>query len=359
MDRRHFVTSLAGATAGAYAMGRSGGAALGQTPAAAKRREVSIAGKRIKVIDVHCHCVVDVADVVKGTPLAKSGGGGGNQVLGPQRLQIMDQQGVDVQALTINGYWWYAADRDLARRIVQVAERGAGEVGGGAPGSVRRARVGRAAASGSGGRAARARRQAAGAARRHDRRSRQRRGRLAAEVRSVLGQGGRARRAGVHAPGRRGQHPPRGRAARTRRSRQHHRQPARDHLLLHAVDLRRHARQVPRPEGLRRARRRLPAVLSRAHRRGVRRPAATPTAPTRSDRASTSSAELLVDTMVFSEEGLRHLVAEVGVGQVVYGTDVPFNWPVTVDLILNAPFLPNADKEAILGGNAAKLLRIN
>jgi predicted TIM-barrel fold metal-dependent hydrolase len=62
--------------------------------------------------------------------------------------------------------------------------------------------------------------------------------------------------------------------------------------------------------------------------------------------------------MVFSEEGLRHLVAEVGVGQVVYGTDVPFNWPVTVDLILNAPFLSNADKEAILGGNAMKLLRI-
>ena len=49
--------------------------------------------------------------------------------------------------------------------------------------------------------------------------------------------------------------------------------------------------------------------------------------------------ELLVDTMVFSDEGLRHLVAEVGVSQVVYGTDVPFNWPVTVDLVLNASFL--------------------
>ena len=86
---------------------------------------MSIAGKRIKVIDVHCHCVVDVAEVVKGTPLAKSaGGGGGNQVLGPQRLQIMDQQGVDVQALTINGYWWYAADRELARRIVQAQNEG-------------------------------------------------------------------------------------------------------------------------------------------------------------------------------------------------------------------------------------------
>jgi aminocarboxymuconate-semialdehyde decarboxylase len=68
--------------------------------------------------------------------------------------------------------------------------------------------------------------------------------------------------------------------------------------------------------------------------------------------------ELFVDTMVFSNEGLRHLVAEVGVGQVVYGTDVPFNWPVTVDLVLDAPFLNDTEKEAILGGNLARLLRI-
>ena len=33
--------------------------------------------------------------------------------------------------------------------------------------------------------------------------------------------------------------------------------------------------------------------------------------------------QVIVDTMVFSEEGLRHLIAEMGVGQVVYGTDVP------------------------------------
>jgi aminocarboxymuconate-semialdehyde decarboxylase len=68
--------------------------------------------------------------------------------------------------------------------------------------------------------------------------------------------------------------------------------------------------------------------------------------------------QILVDTMVFSEEGLRHLVAEMGVGQIVYGTDIPFNWPVTVDLVLQAPFLRDADKEAILGGNLMKLLRI-
>jgi aminocarboxymuconate-semialdehyde decarboxylase len=68
--------------------------------------------------------------------------------------------------------------------------------------------------------------------------------------------------------------------------------------------------------------------------------------------------ELLIDTMVFREEGLRHLVAEVGAGQMIYGTDYPFDWPIGVDFVLNAPFLSTADKEAILGGNAIKLLRI-
>jgi aminocarboxymuconate-semialdehyde decarboxylase len=68
--------------------------------------------------------------------------------------------------------------------------------------------------------------------------------------------------------------------------------------------------------------------------------------------------ELLIDTMIFREEGLRHLVAEAGVGQIVYGTDYPFDWPVGIDFVVNAPFLSNADKEAILGGNAMKRLRI-
>jgi aminocarboxymuconate-semialdehyde decarboxylase len=68
--------------------------------------------------------------------------------------------------------------------------------------------------------------------------------------------------------------------------------------------------------------------------------------------------ELYVDTMIFHEEGLRHLVAECGVSQIVYGTDYPFDWPVGVDLVLKAPFLKDADKQAILGGNAARLLRM-
>jgi len=67
---------------------------------------------------------------------------------------------------------------------------------------------------------------------------------------------------------------------------------------------------------------------------------------------------IMVDTIIISEEGLRHLVAEVGTSQIVYGTDEPFVWPLTLDIILNAPFLSDAQKEAILGGNLVKLLRL-
>jgi aminocarboxymuconate-semialdehyde decarboxylase len=68
--------------------------------------------------------------------------------------------------------------------------------------------------------------------------------------------------------------------------------------------------------------------------------------------------QIFADTMVFSEEGLRHLVAEMGASQVVYGTDQPLNWPHTLDLIIDSPSLTDEQKIAILGGNLARLLRI-
>ena len=111
-NRRAFMLSLLAGAAGAYAMRRD--VAAWQ---ASSRRQVTIGGRRIRVIDGHAHCVIPVRHITKGTPLEKMGGGGGNNVLGPERLQIMDQQGVDVQSLTINNFWWYAADADLARQI--------------------------------------------------------------------------------------------------------------------------------------------------------------------------------------------------------------------------------------------------
>jgi aminocarboxymuconate-semialdehyde decarboxylase len=61
--------------------------------------------------------------------------------------------------------------------------------------------------------------------------------------------------------------------------------------------------------------------------------------------------------MVFSAEGVRHLVAEMGPSQVVYGTDMPYVWPDTIDAILEAE-IPDAQREAVLGGNLVKLLKL-
>jgi aminocarboxymuconate-semialdehyde decarboxylase len=69
--------------------------------------------------------------------------------------------------------------------------------------------------------------------------------------------------------------------------------------------------------------------------------------------------QLYFDSMVFTTEGLRHMVEEVGSSQIMIGTDYPFKWSETiVDDVLNTPWLSDADKRAILGGNAEKLLKI-
>ena len=56
---------------------------------------------------------------------------------------------------------------------------------------------------------------------------------------------------------------------------------------------------------------------------------------------------------------MRHLVAEVGASQIVMGTDYPFPWTRTsVDHILDAPGLSDAERTAMLGDTAARLLGI-
>ena len=60
-----------------------------------------------------------------------------------------------------------------------------------------------------------------------------------------------------------------------------------------------------------------------------------------------------------TSEGLRHLAAEVGSSQVVLGTDYPFPWTKTaVDHILSTPGLSEAERIAILGETAERLLAI-
>jgi aminocarboxymuconate-semialdehyde decarboxylase len=62
---------------------------------------------------------------------------------------------------------------------------------------------------------------------------------------------------------------------------------------------------------------------------------------------------------VFTSEALRHLAAEVGVSQLVIGTDHPIPWQAkSVDHVLGAPGFTAAQRRAMLGETAAKLLRI-
>ena len=65
------------------------------------------------------------------------------------------------------------------------------------------------------------------------------------------------------------------------------------------------------------------------------------------------------DTLVFTDEALRHLAAEVGVSQLMIGTDHPIPWQSeSVDHILNAPGFTDAERRMMLGETAAKLLGI-
>jgi aminocarboxymuconate-semialdehyde decarboxylase len=69
--------------------------------------------------------------------------------------------------------------------------------------------------------------------------------------------------------------------------------------------------------------------------------------------------QLYFDSLVFTPEALRHLAAQVGTSQLVMGTDYPFPWTRTaVDHILDTPGLSDAERASILGRTAADLLGI-
>ena len=66
--------------------------------------------------------------------------------------------------------------------------------------------------------------------------------------------------------------------------------------------------------------------------------------------------QLHFDAMVFTPEGLRHLVAQGGASQIVLGTDHPIPWEQhPVDHVFATTTLSDKEKAAILGGNAARL----
>jgi hypothetical protein len=82
--------------------------------------------------------------------------------------------------------------------------------------------------------------------------------------------------------------------------------------------------------------------------------------PKKAPTAYLKDGQLFFDTIVFTPEALRHLIAETGPGQIMIGTDYPFPWTSTeIDLVLKTPGLNDEQRIAILGGTAAKLLGIS
>ena len=70
--------------------------------------------------------------------------------------------------------------------------------------------------------------------------------------------------------------------------------------------------------------------------------------------------QLYFDSVLFTPEDMRHLIAVVGASQVVVGTDYPTLWNRTpVDRILAVPGLNDEERISIFGNTAAKLLKLS
>jgi aminocarboxymuconate-semialdehyde decarboxylase len=330
---------------------------MGRVDAQAKRKEIRVGGKRVTVVDVHAHCVFpEVSQKVPGANAPRVAPP--TLVLGPERFASMDERGIDVQALSVNTYWWYSADRELASKIVAIHDEGL-----------------------------------AAWCKQHPERfvalssvALQFPDLAAQQLEhAVKNLGARGASIGGHVEN----EPP--------TSAKYDAFWAKAQELDVPVFMHPNNAQNIARDGSLDGKGSLPNIvgnplettvflshmiyegtldrfprlkLCAAHGGGY-----LPSYLGRSDASCTLRPDascsnkrkpseyfrdqLLVDSMVFSSEGLRHLVAETGAGQVVYGSDMPYPWPDTIDLIVDAPFLSNADKEAILGGNLRKLLRIS
>jgi len=356
MRRRQFITS-------AIAVGM--GSTFGTSRAAAwlqqssTRRQVTVGGRRVKTVDMHAHVAVpaDLVDIVKGTPLENTVRGqlNGNLVISDARLRAMDEQGIDVEVLTVNAYW-YAADRDVAARLIPAQNEA----------------LVRAVAS----HRDRFVPMATVALQHPD---------LAAEQLQYAVEKLGMRGAGIGATVNGDElanpkfdpfwakaeslgalifmHPAGVPELRNRLQGNGFLtnvigNPLETSIALSHLIFEGTLDRFPRLKlcgahagGF------LPSYIGRFDHGCMTFPANCTNKNQK--KPSEYLKQLYFDSMVFTGEGLRHLVAECGASQIFMGTDYPFPWTSTsVDHILKAPGISDADRVALLGGNASKLLGI-
>jgi aminocarboxymuconate-semialdehyde decarboxylase len=351
-SRRRFLQQFAGGAFGLLAL-EPGRYALGQ-PA---RKRVELGGRSATVVDIHAHCVFpELEQVIAGTNLGGTAFPG-FVTLGPERLDAMNARGIDIQALSVNAFWWYDADEALASRIVETQDTKLAEwcerypdrfVALTSPAlqfpelaakqleyAVRE--LGHRGAS-------------IGGHVQNEPPTDERYDPFWAKAEdldvpvfmhpnnalNIVREGGLAGRGGL---GNIIGNPLETTAFLT-------------HMIFDGT-----LDKFPRLKicaahggGF------LPSYLGRSDVACTLR-RADDCANSRDVRDYFKD-QILVDSMVFSDEGLRHLVAETGVSQVVYGSDMPYDWPDTIDFIAGAAFLDDEEKRAILGGNLITLLRI-
>jgi len=351
-NRREMLARVVGGIAALASLGCGfARPALAQAPP--RRREVAVNGRRIRTVDLHAHCHVPEADALMGLKAPAPG-----LVVSPERIVAMDRQGIDIEALSLNPIFWYKAEPDLAGQVVKLQNEKLAEICAAQPDRF----VG-----------------LASVALQHPD--------LAAQQLddAVKNLGLRGALIGGSVNGEELSDP------------KFHPFWAKAEELAVVIFIHPQGTDELRTAGRLKGNGVLENVIGNplettialshlifegtldaypglkicaAHAGGylpsyaARSDQGCVTFPARCTRAlakkpSEYLRQLYFDSKVFTPEGLRHLVAEVGASQIVMGTDYPFPWTTTsVDHILNTPGVSDAERAAMLGETAAKLLNI-
>ena len=119
-SRRQFLTKATAAAGLVFC----GCGLSGPAHAQPARRPVTVNGKRVKTIDVHSHCLFRDATNLLGEQRAKTltppiNNSAEAYLVIEDRIRAMDGQAVDMEVLSVNPFW-YGSDRDLAAKIVSI-----------------------------------------------------------------------------------------------------------------------------------------------------------------------------------------------------------------------------------------------